>query len=668
MAPTQREEWHIGAGMYDITGPAAEAGMFGYAKASQSTSGIHMRLRSRAFAFQYKSQHHFIFISVDIGIMTECVTHRVLQLLENEDRIPKNIYSRENVILSAVHTHCAPGGLSHFGIYSHHPPLRGFDAQNFEVVVSGIVESIVRAYSNLQPGIIRVSSGDCLGASVNRSLDAYNANPQEERDEYQFDTDKEMVLWRLDGTDGFPIGMINWFAVHPTSMGSWYTLITGDNKGYASHVFEKEQGTHHYLDKPRSFVAAFAQSNEGDVSPNVFGPRDTLERRDDYSRMLHVANVQLDTARRLYQQAASSEPLQGPLRTIHQYVDYNQIQLSEEFHTHTDCDASTGRGCPGISMLSGTLYDGRGISIVPEGVKWDDCHGVTLCPELQNQHKEKPVAFPTSDWGLSPSVLPLQLVVVGTMVVASLPFEATTMAGRRIQKCITSALSDLGIEKVIIAGLSNAYCGYLTTREEYSVQRYEGASTHFGPNQLSATLQQFHGLAKNLVDNTKPTTVLPPSVRFGKSHWQLPVVHDGVLLTTQFGDVIDDVSKEVPYTIGETVVACFQAGHPKNNLRTQQTFLQVLRWIKDDLWICHATDDDVNTMYEWERSGVLIDTSRVKISWTIPKETKSGWYRIKHIGDYKTAWGSSVIEYSGSSSSFCVLASEGASVGPRPEI
>ena len=26
----------------------------------------------------------------------------------------------------------------------------------------------------------------------------------------------------------------------------------------------------------------------------------------------------------------------------------------------------------------------------------------------------------------------------------------------------------------VIAGLSNAYCGYLTTREEYSLQWYEG--------------------------------------------------------------------------------------------------------------------------------------------------------------------------------------------------
>lgn len=34
---------------------------------------------------------------------------------------------------------------------------------------------------------------------------------------------------------------------------------------------------------------------------------------------------------------------------------------------------------------------------------------------------------------------------------------------------------------VVIAGPANTYGHYITTREEYGVQRYEGASTIFGP-------------------------------------------------------------------------------------------------------------------------------------------------------------------------------------------
>ena len=39
----------IGCGIYDVTGPAAEVGMMGFAEVAQTTQGIYMRLWSRAF-------------------------------------------------------------------------------------------------------------------------------------------------------------------------------------------------------------------------------------------------------------------------------------------------------------------------------------------------------------------------------------------------------------------------------------------------------------------------------------------------------------------------------------------------------------------------------------------------------------------------------------------
>ena len=33
--------------------------------------------------------------------------------------------------------------------------------------------------------------------------------------------------------------MVNWFAVHPTSMNNTNSLTSGDNKGYASQLFEE---------------------------------------------------------------------------------------------------------------------------------------------------------------------------------------------------------------------------------------------------------------------------------------------------------------------------------------------------------------------------------------------------------------------------------------------
>lgn len=54
------------------------------------------------------------------------------------------------------------------------------------------------------------------------------------------------------------------FPVHGVSVNNTNHLINGDNKGYAAYLAEK-------LMNKSSFIAAFAQSNEGDVSPNTLG-------------------------------------------------------------------------------------------------------------------------------------------------------------------------------------------------------------------------------------------------------------------------------------------------------------------------------------------------------------------------------------------------------------
>ncbi|KAE8911218.1 Neutral ceramidase [Phytophthora fragariae] len=665
----------IGAAMFDITGPAAEAGMFGYAKVGQLTSGIHMRLRARAFAFyDPQTQNHLAFVCAELGLVSEWVTQTVVARLDSHPELPRGAYSRQNVLLSATHTHCSPGGLSHYFIYSVHPPLHGADRQNFECVVSGIVEAVVRAHRNLQPAVIRVATGLCLGASVNRSTDAYLANPEHERAQFEHDTDKTMTLWRLDGLDGFPIGMINWFAVHPTSMGNWYTLITGDNKGYAAYEFEREQGTKHLMDRPRAFVAAFAQSNEGDVSPNICGPRSSCMQHKDFERMVTVANAQLDTARKLYAEALETPAIAGGIKFAHQYVNYCSIQLQKRWQLNAECPTSTSSGCIGVSMVSGTEFDGRGVPAVKEGIRWGTYPKLTTLPELQSLQKEKPIIFPTARYGMSPRVLPLQIFSIADCLhIAAVPFEMTTMAGRRLRASLASSLQELlpGIKHIhepVIAGLSNAYCGYMTTREEYAVQRYEGASTHFGPNQLVATCQQFEILATAMhnklpsksgqtVDDSLP----PPSIKgMGVLDYNIPVLHDGVATGGSFGTVVAGFDALNEYGWGSTVKVCFHAAHPKNNLRTQGTFLEVQRWMADSsrgvsggVWVVHADDGDISTTFKWERQGTF--RSVVTIEWHISEATPKGKYRIKINGDGKHFVWRTITPYSGVSSVFLVV-------------
>ncbi|KAH9965464.1 Neutral/alkaline nonlysosomal ceramidase [Russula dissimulans] len=103
---------------------------------------------------------------------------------------------------------------------------------------------------------------------------------------------------------------------------------------------------------------------------------------------------------------------------------------------------------------------------------------------------------------------------VGNLVMLIIPGEMTTMAGRRIRNAVRARLTADGIigedAYVVIAGPANTYAHYVTTREEYGVQRYEGASTLFGPNTLDAYIDKYSNLVPYLADDAT-TGAVPPS-------------------------------------------------------------------------------------------------------------------------------------------------------------
>ena len=73
---------------------------------------------------------------------------------------------------------------------------------------------------------------------------------------------------------------------------------------------------------------------------------------------------------------------------------------------------------------------------------------------------------------------------VGNFVMLIMPGELTTMSGRRIREAVRAQLISTGVigddAYVVVAGPANTYGHYVTTPEEYAVQRYEGASTVYG--------------------------------------------------------------------------------------------------------------------------------------------------------------------------------------------
>ena len=78
---------------------------------------------------------------------------------------------------------------------------------------------------------------------------------------------------------------------------------------------------------------------------------------------------------------------------------------------------------------------------------------------------------------VAPSRLPLHVVRVDDHAFATVPGEATTMAGSRIEAAVAAAT---GGGPASVIGFAGDYGGYWVTPEEYLEQRYEAASTIFG--------------------------------------------------------------------------------------------------------------------------------------------------------------------------------------------
>jgi neutral ceramidase len=622
--------YSVGVGKYDITGPAADQGMMGYAQLSQKTSGILQRDWARAFIIRSPINHtEVVFVNTDLAMLFQGVQQRVLQLLHQR-------YGQEftagNVVLSAIHQHSGAGGYSLHALYNL--TTLGFDRRYFEVICQGIVKAIEQAHQHMQPARISIVQGQLTDVSVNRSPSAYALDPLKERQRYRYNYDTTMTLLRFETLQHKPFAMINWFPLHGTSLDNKNTLISGDNKGYAAYRFEHDP-------KSTGVIAAFAQSNAGDVSPNRAGHGGAhgiagLRNVED------SGGKQYKTAERLFL-AAGAHPhyVHGPVDFRQQYVAMGDVSLQHPVShykvLHT-CPAAIGQ-----SMLAGTNdgggYGRQGVTDchqMPSGLSQWLCHVMTKKTVCQGV---KPIVLETNvqnpPW--TPKVMPFSVVRVGNMAWIVNPFELTTMSGRRVREQALRQLKPFGIDRVVIVGYANAYGGYVTTPQEYQAQRYEGASDLFGPLSLEAQMQVYHALIAAMVTHhpAPRSAMLPQMLQWKQESLQTGVLFDLPVFGRRFGDPVDQ--PKALYHDGDTVRVAFVGADPRNNYRIMGTFLQVERKVRSH-WVVVATDNDWDTSFSWHRDGVA--ASVVRIQWRIPANQPVGEYRIRYLGDAKPVVGS----------------------------
>ena len=602
--------------------------MLGYGKADQRTSGIHLRLRSRAFVFGTDDTNRVLLVVAELPLPMQSVTNEVLDRLQ---LIFGSRYTAQNTLITVTHTHSGPGG--YCGHLLYNLTTDGFRSVTFEAIVAGIVESVQCADADAGPAEVRLSHGELHDASSNRSPTAFARNPEADRAAFPDGIDPQTTLVTIE-RGGQPVGAVNFFATHGTSMTNRNTLISSDNKGYAAYHWERLVHGADYLAGQPGFIAAFAQTNSGDMSPNInrrngIGPTgdETENTRIIGLRQYHAAAAQRD----------GGAPIGDTVDARLVHLDMADAAVSAEF-SPDGRPHRTGRPMMAAASLAGT-DDGAGFPGFRQGRNRMVDAATSLfyrrSARLRESHAPKGIVAPGSLLNrVRPFVqerVPVQLLRIGRLYLIGIPGEPTITAGLRLRR-VVAGITGAELTDVLCVGYSNAYFHYVTTPEEYLEQRYEGGSTLFGRWQLPLLMQTVAGLATAMRDGRPVPPGARPAAASRTSWWRRPQPDTG-----EFGSVVSQPRAQ--YQAGERVRAVFTSAHPGTDPRRGGTFLEVQRHDGTG-WARIADDGDWTTTYRWRRDGR--DGSLATVEWALPDDAAAGRYRIVHHGTARCDDGAAV--------------------------
>jgi len=567
--------YSIGTSKIEITAFKKGAGMLGYGMHFNTMEATETPLYARAFVI--KSEQQIIaFVNCELCFITIALRQGVLKKI---NRLRKDIDITEaNLMLTAQHTHSGPGGYDHHGFYNVSIP--GFSFEIYQILCTKIAKAIIRAYENVQTNCT-IEFGEApfdndIPIAFNRSIKAYNANkevkplPFEQR---HLAVDRNMYLLSFKNEKGKPLGSINWFGVHTTSISNDNNKICSDNKGYAAEYLE----THYQKKGIKNYVAAFAQGSCGDVSAKfVYNKKRHFQRGywegvspDDFESAKANGTFQFEQAEKIIHQ--KNKVLKNRIAYRFNYFNAAKVDVDREFCNDT-IGASTNHATFGVSFFEGSPTDGPGLpkvlgwigrrfssfyyyveyckktfrsSLEKEKLKQlKEAQGNKHCiigagdqtvyygnnlarllipdfvdPNIQSlRYFYKQKVLGDKPW--VNEILPIQIIVLGEIAIVGIPAEITTVAARRLKASIEKQLKSKGVEIVVLSPYANAYAGYITTYEEYQTQHYEGGHTLFGKWTLAAFQTAFKALISDSEGNKKsallPTNFTEKEIERGK--------------------------------------------------------------------------------------------------------------------------------------------------------
>jgi neutral ceramidase len=537
-----------GCSRVDITVWEAGRTMMGWADPRNVARRAGEPLYARALALHDRRRdERFVFVCVELAIVTDVLRDAVLERLA-----PRYALESKSLMLAATHNHSGPGGFA--GYLWYDVTCGGYSPRVFESLVEGIATAAAAALDAMEPATVRWIKGatPLRRYATNRAWRAYNRNPEVTKitaETAELGVDPEMQLLRVDSVAGRPLGMINWFGLHGTCFHGDATVVQPDHKGMAASLFEAEQG--------EGFVAMFAQGPCGDVTANR-----RFDRRrgvtvgpgpDDRESCSRVARLEAEAARTLFDLAADKAPETGSIVVAAQRERLVDREISP---VHAGISGlRTTRPVIGLGMALGTdegpgpLHPAR---LVQRGLGAAVRLGYAFAKRFGRDHRgsvQIPLVVFASDLearifgflpaehrllptGIEPELgatcerirnggeqgsrwlpteIDVQVACIGSLAIAGVGAEPTTVAGWRLRASIRSKLRSLGVDtaEVVVSSYTNGYSGYLVTPEEHLEQGYESGAAIYGRWSLPAWQTLLDEVVRSLASDAATRTPSP---------------------------------------------------------------------------------------------------------------------------------------------------------------
>lgn len=505
----------------DITVYRRGALTMGYGDMRGGVDGVDEPLRARAMVLEDPDGgQRLAYVCLDLCFISDVLRQAVIERLAARLEVG---LAAHRVMLTATHTHSGPSGFSGDVFYNANAP--GLCPEVVDGIADGVVEALVEATGRLRAARLSYGEHDLGRVDWVHRRGAHADRPFA----------SVMRVLRVDGADGRPLGVLNTFALHGTCLHGEGRRLHPDHKGLSAVLLARWLADEAPRDHP--FVAIFAQEAAGDITPNgrlnrrrgVFvGPDD-----DDHRSVVIVAEAQARAAMAAWR-AAADRPLAGEgldARLTH-------ARFSDRaFETVEGRAARTTPARLGLAMALGTR-EGRGPLAAFEGLY----HRIARrCRRARPEDPKLPFlefargrrsriagllpidvlrAVPgrhaaffrrglrsgALDAAWAPVELPVQVLAIGRLRIAGVAGEPTHDAGERIRAVLGA--SD-ACDHVIVQGYANGYGSYVTTREEYARQHYEGGCTLYGPATLDLWCAELEALSDGIDAGTPQATQAP---------------------------------------------------------------------------------------------------------------------------------------------------------------